>query len=297
MNVAILMGGTSTEREISISTGMAVAKACEQLNYEVDSVMLNDSIESVLPRLRNMDIVFNALHGGEGENGDIQRCLDEENIVYTGSGPEASYLCMNKHLSKGVVREAEFDTPDWYLINPSDDIPKNLIFPLVVKPNDQGSTVGLSIVHNEDELIPAIDRASVHSDKILLETFIPGREITVAIVGKDVFPIVEIVPSHELYDYECKYTTGMSRYECPAKIPEALTNQIQNDALRMYEALNCSGYGRVDFRLDDNGRYWFLEMNTLPGMTDTSLVPKAYQAGGGTFSELINKIITEALNG
>jgi len=297
MNVAILMGGTSTEQEISISTGTAVTKACEQLNYRVASVKLNDSIESVLPQLRKMDIVFNALHGGEGENGDIQRCLDKENIVYTGSGPEASALCMNKHLSKKIVSDAGFDTPDWHLINPSDDIPKNLTFPVVVKPNDQGSTVGLSIVHTEDTLIPAIARAGVYSDEIMLETFIPGREITVAIVGKDVFPIVEIIPSHELYDYECKYTSGMSRYECPAKIPEALTNQIQNDALRMYEALNCTGYGRVDFRFDDDRRYWFLEMNTLPGMTDTSLVPKAYTAAGGTFSELIKQIITEALNG
>ena len=296
MKIAILMGGTSTERDVSISTGKAVSKACKQLGYTVEEVVLDDSIETLQSRFETIDVVFNAMHGGEGENGEIQRWFDEENILYTGTGAEASSLCMDKHLSKKIVNKNGWDTPSWHLIHPGQEIPNEIIFPLVVKPNDQGSTVGLSIVHKKDEIKSAIDHACVFSHNILLETFIPGREITVAVVGENVYPIVEIIPSHDLYDYECKYTSGMSRYECPAKLPKELTKQIQQEAMDIYKTLGCTDYGRVDFRLDPDNRYWFLELNTLPGMTDTSLVPKAFNAVGGTFPELIKIIIQEALN-
>ncbi len=290
------MGGTSTEREVSLSSGESVAKACRTLGYTVSEVVLNNSIEDLKPKFESVDIVFNAMHGGEGEDGHIQHWFDDAGIIYTGTGPEASALCMDKHRSKVIVHHEGWDTPAWSLVHPQDEIPENLVFPLIVKPNDQGSTVGLSVVQEEIELNAAIKLAGQFSQNIMIETFIPGREITVAIVGDNTYPIVEIIPSHELYDYECKYTSGMSSYQCPADLPEGMTKQILSDALGIYRALGCTDYGRVDFRLDPNNKHWFLELNTLPGMTDTSLVPKAYIAAGGTFPELIEQIIKEALH-
>lgn len=296
MKVAVIMGGTSTEREVSLSSGKAIAKACEQLGYTVSEVILNDSIDSLKPQFESVNVVFNAMHGGDGEDGHIQQWFDDNEIIYTGTGPKASALCMDKHRSKAIVQQNGYDTPSWHLIHPSDSIPKGLEYPVIVKPNDQGSTVGLSVVHKEKELVPAIDHAGIYSHNILIETFIPGREITVAVVGGDVFPIIEIIPSHDLYDYECKYTSGMSSYQCPADLPDEVTRQVLSDALGIYRALGCTDYGRVDFRLDPDNRHWFLELNTLPGMTDTSLVPKAYIAAGGTFPGLIEQIIKEALH-
>ena len=295
MKIAILMGGTSAEREVSLSTGTAVEKACSAMGFKTISVLYDGDFQKVVTDLQSADLVFIALHGGQGEDGTIQACLQTYGIPFTGSGMLSSSICMNKHVSKMIVRQGGFVTPDWTLVHSIDEISHhdNFTYPIVVKPNEQGSTVGLSIVHDQSELSSALKLAFLHGKEVIVEQYIQGRELTVSIVGEQVFPIVDIRPSHELYDYECKYTEGMSTYECPAKLPSKLTKEIQQTAKKIFQILGCKNYGRIDFLLDTDGESWFLEVNTLPGMTKTSLVPKAFKAAGGSFEELIKRIIEE----
>lgn len=284
------MGGPSEECEVSKATGAAVATACRSLGYDVLKLSFQDNYEALLPKLKNADIVFNALHGGMGENGEIQAWLEENLIVYTGSGPEASELCMDKSRSKAVARNLGVKTADWELLHHVYET-HSIGLPFVVKPNTQGSTVGLTVVHNKNEIKPAIKDAFAHGKSVMIEKYINGRELTVTVLGGRSYPIVEIQPSHDLYDYECKYTPGMSKYICPADLSPKLTNKIKRDTENIFKGLGCEVYGRADYLLADDGQYFFLEMNTLPGMTDTSLVPKAAAAEGLSFEKLVKKII------
>lgn len=296
LNIAILMGGTSGEREISLGTGKSLATACQNLGHQITPLILNESIEPLIPEILKADLVLNALHGGQGENGIISGFLDALGVRYTGSGHEASAICMDKHISKILVAQAGMSTPAWeYLTEGVDPDLSRLKFPLVVKPNDQGSTLGLSIIQDMAELKPALNLAREHGNAILIEEFIAGREITVGVVGDEVLPIVEIVPAHDFYDYECKYQTGMSQYFFPADIDPELTKIIQNNTFQIYSRLGCRHYARVDFRLDHAGKAWFLEVNTLPGMMATSLIRKGAKAAGYSFEVLIEMIIREAL--
>ena len=297
MKIGVLSGGFSLEREISLRTGSAVTKALKKLGHEVVPLVYQDDLQPFIPQLKSLDLVFNALHGGAGEDGTVQGFLTTLGIPYTGSGSLSSGLCMNKHLSKLVVRYNHLPTPDWDLATPASTPGTSFDFgyPVVVKPNDQGSTIGVSIVNRPEDLSAALEAAQKLSPEVLIEKYIAGRELTVAIVGEDVFPIVEIEPSHECYDYACKYEAGMSKYSCPAELDSERTREIQEIALKIYRLLGCAHYGRVDFRLDEDQRPWFLELNTLPGMTDTSLVPKAARAKGLSFEQLIERIIQEAL--
>lgn len=291
------MGGTSLEREVSLISGKAIIEVCRKLGYDTIPLTLNGNIIELLPDLKKVDLVFIALHGGEGENGSIQGFLKELGIKYNGSGVLASALGMDKNISKVLSQSIGILTPKWKLFNTLEDSlkynPKS--FPVVVKPNDGGSTIGLTIVHKANEMEAALCYADDNGNGILIEDYIPGRELTVTILGGMVYPIVEIVPSHESYDYECKYTEGMSDYICPANLSKSQTESIQKMSINFYNLLQCRGYGRVDFRLDPDGTPWLLELNTLPGMTVTSLVPKAVAAGGILFSELIQMIINESL--
>ncbi len=298
MKILVIMGGSSPEREVSLNSGQAIYQACLYAGYETDQLIIKDDIGDHIDRLQQHDLVFNALHGGQGENGVVQGFLDSINVRYTGSGTLSSAICMDKAISKKLVRLAGYDTADWEYIDPkfNTDKPGWSSFPAVVKPNDLGSTIGLSIVQSVDNLPNAIRAAGRHSDEIMIEKFIDGREITVAVLGDTVLPVVEIVPTHAFYDYECKYTAGKSEYGCPADIPSDLAELIQASAGEIYRTLKCAHYARIDFRLDYNNRFWFLEANTLPGMTATSLVPKAAIAAGITFDDLINKIIMLACN-
>ncbi|MFQ6604212.1 MAG: D-alanine--D-alanine ligase [Fidelibacterota bacterium] len=295
MNVGILLGGNSPERDVSLATGQAMYEAVLALGYKGIKIELGSSLSALDSPLQKVDVVLNALHGGMGENGIVQGYLDTLGIPYTGSGALSSALCMDKHFSKIIVRDAGLRTPDWELL-PASAPPAevSLAVPLVVKPVDQGSTVGLSIVHQVTELETAWTNARPYSRRIMMEKFIPGREITVAVIDGNPYPVVEIIPSHELYDYECKYSQGLSNYTCPADLEPTLTQQIQEAAEAIYGALGCRHYGRVDFRLDGE-EYWFLEMNTLPGMTATSLVPKAVKAAGMSFHQLIDTLLTLAM--
>lgn len=291
------MGGTSLEREVSLISGKAIIEVCRKLGYDTIPLTLNGNIIELLPDLKKVDLVFIALHGGEGENGSIQGFLKELGIKYNGSGVLASALGMDKNISKVLSQSIGILTPKWQIFKSLENSlkykPKS--FPVVVKPNDGGSTIGLTIVHKANEMEAALYYADDNGNGILIEDYIPGRELTVTILGGMVYPIVEIVPSHESYDYECKYTEGMSDYICPANLSKSQTESIQKMSINFYNLLQCRGYGRVDFRLDPDGTPWLLELNTLPGMTSTSLVPKAVAAEGILFNELIQMIINESL--
>ncbi len=295
--IAILMGGNSPEREISINSGLAVVKACRNLGYTPITIEVDNNISDIVDPILSSDVVFSVLHGGDGENGVMQGFLDSLKVSYTGSGVLGSAICMNKSVSKTLVRAAKLPTPNWVLINEREKLENLdvLRMPLVVKPNDLGSTIGLTIVKNQEAWYGALDLAFQFSNEIIVEQYISGRELTAAIVGQTSLSLVEIIPQHGLYDYECKYQEGMSSYECPAKLNESVSEKIRSMALEIYKILNCNDYGRVDFRLDDNNQPWFLELNTLPGMTSTSLVPKAAKADGHSFTNLIEMIINEAL--
>lgn len=331
MKIIVLMGGDSTEREVSLVTGDGIARALVENGHEVikidpiatkeEQTELNKSDQhwigidypdyTTLPLhrgslyMKNLlitkrlkpDLVFNALHGGKGENGIVQSMLDSAEIPYTGSGRIASTLAMDKELSKIMFRTVKLPTPKAFVLDKPDASRKKLKkinYPQVVKPNDQGSTIGIRIVNNYDEMEAAIDEAFKLSNKVLVEEYIAGREITVSIVGQRTFPVIEIIADHGMYDYECKYKEGMSRYEVPAKIDGELSRQIQSISIKAHTLLNCAGYSRVDLRLSNDNEPYILEVNTLPGFTSTSLVPKAAKAAGINFNALIEMIVEEA---
>lgn len=332
MKIVVLMGGDSSEREVSLVSGDQVARALIENGHEVikmDPTATRDEQTELnktdrhwigidypeyndLPKhhgalyLKNMliikrlrtDVVFNALHGGKGENGIVQGMLDAAEIRYSGSGRIASSLAMEKDISKQFFRDAQLPVPKGFVLNrigASLKQSKKLTLPLVVKPNDQGSTIGLFIVENENEMKKAVEGAFKFSEKVIVEEYIPGREVTVTILKNRALPIVEINPQHALYDYECKYKHGMSAYTAPAKIETQLTQYIQQLALKAHTLLGCKGYSRVDFRLTEDGRPFILEVNTLPGMTGTSLVPMAAKAAGINFNDLVERIVEEAI--
>jgi len=331
--IAVLLGGTSAERDVSLVTGIEIARSLDQKHHQVVAIdcaygiqtidfkdtntnhlirispseiekqrkQLNQNILRTVEFLikENFDLVFIALHGGYGENGQLQAILDLANIPYTGSGALASSLGMNKNMSKMLFQQNDIPTAQWiYLENKKlivqDEIEK-IGLPLVVKPNDQGSTVGLTVVENLDDLPFAISRAFDYSQSIIIEKYIAGREITAAILGYDPLPLIEIIPKSGIYDYECKYQKGMSQYIVPAVLPAKVTELIQSLALNAYKTLGCRHYARVDFRLSKEMQPYCLEVNTLPGMTPTSLVPKAAKAIGINFPELVEKIVELAL--
>ena len=328
MKIAVLLGGTSAERDVSITTGMAIAKALQASGHTVEAldcaygdrkIDFESSAASVIKATppdieqekakldRNIfktvdyliahkfDIAFIALHGGYGENGQLQAVLELSRIPYTGSNSLASAIGMDKHLSKLMFLSAGVPTAPWYHARRHQPLEraevKKLGLPLVVKPNAQGSTVGLSIINNWDDLDAALATAYRYSDSVLLEQFVPGRELTVTVLGDEVLPVVEIIPESGFYDYESKYQSGRTRYVTPAELPEDLTAEIRAATLRGFQAIGCSGYARIDFRLREDRQYFCLEVNTLPGMTPTSLVPKAAKARGIEFPELMERII------
>ena len=294
LKVGVLMGGPSEEKEVSIATGKAVIEACVENGYTTTEFGFDTNYKKYLEELKKQNIIFNALHGGIGENGKIQAWLDENNIKYTGSGAIASSLCMDKASSKIIAKRNGIETPEWQLIQKVDQDVK-ITLPFVVKPNDQGSTVGLSIVENDQFIQPAIELAFRHGNKVIIEKFISGRELTIPIINEDAYPIVEINPKGNYYDYECKYTPGMSEYSCPADLEEKLVEKIEQNTIQLFQKFDCSIYARADYILDKSGVPYFLEMNTLPGMTSTSLVPKSAYAKGQSFQKLIKYIIDLSL--
>ena len=297
MKIGVLFGGASQEREVSLESGKAISVACKSLGHDVVELDPINGIDSLFSDIEPLDLIFNGLHGGDGENGVIQGFLQSIGKRFTGSQNESSAICMDKRVSKALVHRKKILTPNWISIDKEEEIPMDhgIKYPLIVKPNDQGSTIGLTIVKNDKELKGAVNLARKFTSIVLVEAFVSGREITVTIIGNKAYPIVEIMPSNDLYDYECKYTKGMTSYLCPADLTNELTLKIQNIALNIYKLLGCRHYSRVDFILDEELTPWFLEVNTLPGMTETSLIPKSVHAAGMDFKMLIKTIIEESL--
>lgn len=330
LKVAVLFGGTSSERDVSIASGSQVIEALRAGGHEVIAVdtatgVLDSRAEKALlsggvkdlppdeqaldmmrtgdataltgaPELRDVDVLFLALHGGAGEGGTLQALLDMTGLPYTGSGMLGSAVAMDKDISKRLMCLAGIPTPEW-LMAPVllEDIEERIGLPCVVKPSKQGSTVGLSIVKHADDLEPAVDLAARYDDEVMIERFIPGREFTVPVLGVDALPVGEIISSNEIFDYAAKYQPGGAEEIFPADLPGPQTIEVQRLALRTHRALKLRGFSRIDFRLDADGVFWCLEANTLPGMTAASLFPKGAQAAGIGFSEVCERICRLAI--
>ena len=306
MRVAILMGGTSPEAEVSRKTGKAVAEGLRQKGHYVEMFEWEEErVISDVETLRPFDVVFVGYHGGDGENGRVQAALELAGLKFTGSGYVASALGMNKILSKIVFAHHGIPTPAGIFAD-SEQSPQeilaaaqkqNLRLPLVIKPAAQGSTVGVTIANSEEEFFAGIHKALEYGDRIIVEKYIPGREVTVSILGGLPLPVVEIIPKDGFYDYEHKYTKGKSEYICPAEIEPEVAENLKKTAVMAYRALGCRHYARVDFRLSPKNEIFCLEVNTLPGMTELSLVPMAAKSVGIEFPELVDKIVTMAYEG
>src|SRR5690349_6437293 len=326
MRVTVLTGGATAERTVVFASAAQIVAALRGRGHTVhvvdttkgvlsesderrwlggdvgkeipDAAALLDGERRMLSQglaeldvVQGADVLFLAVHGGAGEGGTLQAVLDVIGVPYTGSGPLGSALAMDKDLSKRLFRQAGVPVPAWFMtpVTP-EDVTTALGWPVIVKPSKQGSTVGLSLVKGAKDLDAAIALAARYDDEVMAEQFIPGREFTVAVLGDVPLPVGEIIPKHEIFDYECKYTPGMSQEIFPARLDTALARQLQELALAAHRALKLGGYSRVDFRLSPEGDIFCLEANTLPGMTRTSLLPQAAQAAGIDFPELCERI-------
>lgn len=325
MKIAVLFGGTSEERDVSIASAAQIIPALRALGHDVFAVDTatgrlppaderqllasrvapeppsTTAMEQVRGRavafapsasdIRSADVVFLALHGGAGEDGRLQAMLDLAGLAYTGSNHIASAVAMDKDLSKKLFRSAGVPTADW-LMAPAEpaDIESSFGWPVVVKPSKQGSTVGLTVVRQASDLAAAITLAASFDDEVMVEKFIAGREFTVGVLDGAPLPVGEIIAPGEVFDYQAKYQIGGAREVFPADLPPAEAAQLQEYALRAHRVLKLGAYSRVDFRRDANGGFWCLEANSLPGMTATSLLPQAAKVAGISFPELLERI-------
>lgn len=334
MKITVLLGGTSSERNVSLASGIRIVDALRSKSHRVTALdpasgvmspaeekklregkvgteppsldalskLAKGAEQAFLPTLTTMsevtgaDVIFLALHGGQGEDGTIQALLDMAGVQYTGSGHLSSALAMDKDLSKKLFRVADVRTADWLMAPASvEEVEGILGLPVVVKPSKQGSTVGLTVVKKRNDLQPAIAEAFKYDDEVMIEKFVAGRELTVGVLGEAALPVGEIKPKHEIYDYECKYTAGMAEEEFPAKLPADSAAFLQQQALAAFKSLKLRGYARIDFRMTEGGEFYCLEANTLPGMTELSLIPQAAAAMGIPFPELCDRIVQLAL--
>jgi len=301
--VAVLMGGRSAEREVSLNTGTQVAAALEQTGYEVVRVDAGDDDFVATLQQATPDVVFICLHGRYGEDGTMQGLLEILRIPYVGSGVLASALAMEKVMCKHFFDIAGVLTPAHVAIRRGESVdiasvtaklgPKT-----VVKPTNEGSAIGVTIAHTAEELPSAIEEAFVHDDSVMIEQFIEGVETTVGVLGnKDLqaLPTLEIVPEHEFYDYESKYVPGMSKHIVPARITEEQREECERLAIEVHEVLGCRGMSRTDMIITGDGEIYVLEINTIPGMTSTSLLPDAAVAAGIEFPDLCRRLVELAL--
>ena len=298
MKVGVLYGGTSAEREVSLSSGKGIVKALEENGHEVIGIDFHPERLTEVMEL-DVDIVFIGLHGRFGEDGRIQGLLDMLEIPYVGSGVLGSAVAMDKAKSKKVLKDSGIRLAKDLVLHKSDDnhsIDLPFGFPVVVKPNSEGSTIGLTIAQNQDELNRGIEEAFRFDNTVILEEFISGTEVTVAVMGEQgnvkSLPVVEIVPKNAYYDYESKYAEGGSEHIVPARISESYTEMIQQQSVLAHELLGCETYSRVDYIVPKDGTEpVFLEVNTLPGMTPTSLYPDAAKEIGYSYEQMIEHLI------
>ncbi|MBU8907210.1 D-alanine--D-alanine ligase family protein [Desertibacillus haloalkaliphilus] len=305
MKIAVLYGGTSAEREVSLSSGKGVIKALENNGHEVVGIDFHPDRLADLVTLADVDIVYIALHGRFGEDGRIQGFLDMLGVPYVGSGVLGSALAMDKAKSKTFFATAGIRTAKEMVVhkyNYDQNVFKNssLPYPVVVKPNQEGSTIGLTIAQNNGELTKGIENAFQYDETVLVEEFIKGKEVTVAVMGdkgnEQSLPVIEIVPKNAYYDYESKYAPGMSEHIVPAQLDEKVTQLLQQHAVLAHQALGCDIYSRVDFIIPTDGSEpVILEVNTLPGMTPTSLYPDAAREIGLSYDEMVEKLVQLSL--
>ncbi len=295
------MGGLSAEREVSLKTGEAVAGALARGGYRVVKLDVGRNIAGDLRR-RRVDVAFIALHGRGGEDGTIQGLLQSLGIPYTGSGVLASALAMDKKYSKWVFSARRIPTPPCAVVGSGDRAGRAWPFtsldpPLVVKPTREGSTIGVGMVRKKGELRGALEAAFRYGPEALVEKYVPGRELTVGVLGGTPLPVVEVVAEGGFYDYRAKYASGTTRYLVPAPLAAAQARRLQAIAAAAHRALDCRGATRVDFRLTPGGKPFVLEVNTIPGMTETSLLPKAAAEAGLGFDALVEWILLDAVAG
>ena len=330
LKVAVLFGGTSEERDVSIASGAQVVRALREAGHEVVAVdtatgvldaaaeeqLLRHGISEVppgeasldvlrtgdvtaivrAPELEGVDVIFLALHGGAGEGGTMQALLDLTGVPYTGSGMLGSAVAMDKDVSKRLFQVAGVPTPAWLMAPASrQQVEEHIRWPAVVKPSKQGSTVGLTVVKRPEDYEAALELAHRFDDEVMIERFIPGRELTVPVLGDEPLPVGEIIPKNEIFDYESKYQPGGAQEIFPADLPGAQVVAVQRLALHAHRALKLRGFSRIDFRLDEDGGFWCLEANTLPGLTAASLFPKGAAAAGIGFPALADRLCRLAI--
>jgi D-alanine-D-alanine ligase len=293
--VAVLLGGQSGEREVSLKSGAAVLAALQGQGIKAEAF---DPAQRKLHELEQFDAAFISLHGRFGEDGTMQGALELFGIPYTGSGVMASAIGMDKWRTKLIWRAAGIKTPAFEVVKADSDfaaIEQKLGLPLFVKPANEGSSIGISKVKNVGELKAAYELAAKSDPLVIAEQFVGGGEYTVGILGDRALPIVRIVPANEFYDFEAKYLRDDTQYLCPCGLSAEQEAEIQGEALQAFKAIGGCGWGRVDFLMDENGKHYFLEVNTSPGMTDHSLVPMAAQAAGISFNDLVKQILCIAV--
>lgn len=294
--VAVLFGGTSAEREVSLNSGSRVLAALQGQGIDAHAF---DPAEQPLDALKGYDRAFIALHGRHGEDGTIQGALEVMHIPYTGSGVLASALAMDKFRTKLMWQAAGLPIPEYALLTADSDfadIEEELGLPLFVKPAREGSSIGVTKVKTPGALKAAYEEAARHDPLVIAEKGVMGGEYTVGIVGDEVLPIIKIEPATEWYDYEAKYNRDDTQYLCPCGLPEAKEMQIRAQALEAFRMLGGRGWGRVDFLMDEDGNHYFLEVNTAPGMTDHSLVPMGARAAGMDYPALVRRVLELAAN-
>ncbi|MBT8762528.1 D-alanine--D-alanine ligase [Desulfohalobiaceae bacterium Ax17] len=295
MRVLLIAGGWSSEREVSLNGAKEIQKALQNLGHETIFFDLSPQLDLLIQKARQSDVAFINLHGSPGEDGTIQALLEDIGLPYQGSGPKASFLALNKAISKQIFVNHGLPTPDWSIYTGRTDfIPQNLTFPLVLKPNTGGSSLGIKIVHSSDELKKLAH--SLNNQEFLLEQFIPGQELTCGVLDNQALPPVLIRPQKgAFFDYQSKYDPDGAEEICPAPISKTLAQKLMDMALKAHRSLGLKDYSRTDFIVDEEENIYILEVNTLPGMTKTSLLPKAAKAFGLSFEELIDKLISLAL--
>jgi len=302
LKIGVISGGISSEREISLLTGKNIYQSLLESGYNSLFIDLKDDFYS---KLKEINLAFLAVHGRYGEDGTAQGLLELMKIPYTGSGVLASAIAINKVMSKKILIYENIPTPEYIELNSASGedlkemvsvIEKKFDYPIIVKPNSEGSTIGVNIVQKKDQLKHAVKEAIKYDNKILVEEYIKGRELTVSIIGREpvALPIIEIKPKSGFYDYKSKYTKNMTQYIVPAELDKKVANRVSEMALKCHRVLECSGISRVDFILDDTGNAYVFELNTMPGMTATSLVPKAAKAAGIDFALLVEIILDSA---
>ena len=299
-SIGVLMGGCSSEREISLKSGRAVYEAMRSAGCHVkalDVVVQQENSIVTLLRESQSDVAFIALHGRFGEDGTIQRILENAAMPYTGSGVEASRLAMNKVLSKEIFLKQGIPVPEYVVVSRGKSLQRDVVLerlkglPVVVKPSQEGSSIGITLVTQEEEFAFAVEKAFRYGDEVIVERYIKGRELTVSILGQAPLPIVEIRPQNSFFDFAAKYKDGKTEYSVPAFLPDDVTTKIQKLAWEAHRALGCRDFSRVDFILEEERTPYVLEVNTIPGFTSTSLFPKAAKAMGVEFSELCLELI------